>query len=384
MARRLTRKTASYHPTKLIVRPSAMPPRVLVLQGILPHYRIPFFDGLARRGYRLSVAHSGPPTQTRSSEFEEIRLPAFSFAGIHYQRRTTSLAREHDVVVIPMNPKSIGALLVSANIEKTHQIVWGHGLGRDPWMNRLRLGMAARASSVVLYDAVEIDDLVERGVPRRKIRVAPNTVDVSNAALDETIARDQFLYVGRLQERKGIEDLIGALALCERDLPSTIRVKVIGSGKHKNQLLAAVRQHGLEHRVHFAEGTTDEAFLKAEFQRSLAYVSPHHVGLGVLHSFAYGVPVITRAVARHAPEFHNVVNEVNGLLVGPTLNELGAAMTRLSVDDALSVRLGRRAFEHYTTNRTMNQMVSGMAEAIDQALAHLGASGFVPQENIAT
>ena len=69
-----------------------------------------------------------------------------------------------------------------------------------------------------------------------------------------------------------------------------------------SSLRELVRELDLESQVEFFLNF-DDFVLKSHFSNAIAYVSPGHVGLGVVHAFAYGVPVITISSFKHAPEF---------------------------------------------------------------------------------
>jgi glycosyltransferase involved in cell wall biosynthesis len=258
--------------------------------------------------------------------------------------------------------------MLSRAVPASRQVLWGHGLARNPVLNRVRLQMARRAGAVVLYDRSGIEGLLAGGVDEAVISVAPNTVSVSNAGVDADVKRTQFLFVGRLQSRKGIEEAFRAFEALVPHIAEDIRFKVIGTGEHGAALRDHARRSGISDRIEFVPATTNSTYLKTEFQRSLAYVSPAHVGLGVLHSFAYGVPVITAAQAAHAPEFYNIVHNTNGLLVGPRVEDLMEAMRTVANSPAHSIELGRRGFELYIKHRRMDQMVGAMRDVISKTI----------------
>ncbi len=110
--------------------------------------------------------------------------------------------------------------------------------------------------------------------------------------------------------------------------------------------------------------TNDPDLLRECYSRALAYVSPGHVGLGVLHSFAYGVPVVTSARANHGPEAANLRPGENCLLFDKS-TDLATRLIQLINDRAFAARLGANAYRLYSVERSMNTMVRAFKSAIE-------------------
>ena len=115
--------------------------------------------------------------------------------------------------------------------------------------------------------------------------------------------------------------------------------------------------------VKFVGPVHDQAKLGVWFSHALAYVSPGHVGLGVLHSFACGVPVITCTGRLHSVEIYNC-NDENSLVVPYTVDDVYGAMSSLYADKELQQKLSKAAYKHYWEKCTIDKMVDGIDEAI--------------------
>ena len=123
---------------------------------------------------------------------------------------------------------------------------------------------------------------------------------------------------------------------------------------------------GVGDRVLFHAGTENEEDLAKFFARAYAYVSPGHIGLGALHSFAYGVPVVTRGgqYPSQGVEIENLKAGVNSLLQD-SYAELGDALCAICNDAALRTRLGANAYRYFSTARTLDSMLDGFRRAIE-------------------
>lgn len=339
--------------------------RVLIIQECLPHYRVPLFDRLASRDdIDLTICHSGPPTSRGETAYREWIAPSLALGPLRYQPGLLRSAGRFDVVVAAFDVRwlsTLGALLLN---RKAGFVFWGLGMGRSPLANRLRLLALKKADALLLYSAVSRVPFERSGYPAERIFVAPNTIHVPNAGRNEHSRRDRFVFVGSLKPRKGVQDLLLAFERIGAGLPVGTGITIVGSGQERGPIEALCRRLGIEERVEFLGTLTSSEDLKKIFDRALAYVSPGQVGLGVLHSFAYGVPVITRRNAPHGPEVHNIMDGVNGYLYDGTIDSLARRLRGLATEPDVAERLGAVAYQHYSEKRTMNHMVQGFLETI--------------------
>jgi len=75
-------------------------------------------------------------------------------------------------------------------------------------------------------------------------------------------------------------------------MPTNTTIHIIGEGEENEYLKDLSVKLNISNRVIFYGKITNEITLKGLFRQAYAYISPGPVGLGVLHSFAYGVPVL--------------------------------------------------------------------------------------------
>lgn len=121
----------------------------------------------------------------------------------------------------------------------------------------------------------------------------------------------RLLFVGRIDERKGIETLVRALPL----LPAEATVELLGQGDTAEigRLSAIARELGVTHRVSF--GSCDRAELSARYAATDALVFPstwdEPFGLVPVEAMACATPVVASGTGGSA-EF--LVDRVNCLL----------------------------------------------------------------------
>jgi glycosyltransferase involved in cell wall biosynthesis len=344
--------------------------KVLILQGILAEYRRPVFNRLAEFA-DVAVAHSGKPSIQEGDRFREVILPQRLVGPFHVQPplaiRKLMMRADATIAMFDLGWPSyvIPALLPRAWRGSGRFILWGHRYGSRPFANRLREVFMKRADALLMYGDEHHERMFAAGIDPAKVFVAPNTMDVPNHQDFSAQPKSTILYVGRLQDRKRLELAISQFARLMPLIPPHIMFEIIGDGPPETQYKAQVAALGIQGRVRFLGRIDDNAVLAQHFSKAIAYISPGPVGLAVLHSFAFGVPVLTLRNGYHGPEFHNL--NADNSIVADTEVEFGDALNRLIVDPGLASRLGKNAYQRYANERTIDNMVCGFRRAIDGA-----------------
>lgn len=192
--------------------------------------------------------------------------------------------------------------------------------------------------------AVVYPDVLDR------VQIVPNGV-VWPAAPPAPLspADPTMLFVGRLVEGKGLEDLIAAMALVRPDY--ALRLDIVGSGStsYVAKLQALTTSLGLTAKVRWL-GTVDHAAVSLLYPRYRALVvASHHesFGLAALEALAGGLPLI----ATKAGGLQDFLSEqVADLVPRGSPRALRDAMHRVLADPvAARVRAerGRALARHY-------------------------------------
>ena len=320
-----------------------------VFAGI-PVYRFRYF---LRRWENLTHEETAPDRMRRSLLYRLLPF-AFVVAGMVSIRRH---CRRHRYDVIHVHwPFPLALLGWAAQRARPARLVttfygaelrWVKGSSL-PFARRFLAWAARRSDRVVAissYTAAEVRELAD--IP---IEVIPYTTSLP-APGAAPVARDgtgPVLFVGRLVERKGVANLVEALA---RLGPGGPRLEVIGDGPERPALEALARQLGLGDRATF-RGKVPARELQECYARAAVCVLPSVTdargdteGLGVvlLEAMNWGTPVIASRIGG-IPDI--VEDGVSGLLVPPGDPEaLAAALRRILGDRALARRLGEAGRE---------------------------------------
>ncbi len=264
------------------------------------HFGLAYGDGIAGN--------------VRAEPWRAALLPAFLAA---YARAAQEAARGADLVHAHWLPSGIAALATGKPFVVT---AWGTDVALAERVPALFRPVVSRARCVICPSHAVAGAV--RGLGARRVVVVPAGVEIPES-VGPTEDPPHVLYVGRLSEEKGVEELAEAT----RGLPRV----VVGDGPLRSLFPDAA-------------GFVSPRALGPYYERAAVVACPsHREGFGVVarEAMAHGRPVVAAAVGGLV----DVVEDgVTGLLVPPgDPRALRVAIERLLGDAPLRERLGRAA-----------------------------------------
>lgn len=168
-------------------------------------------------------------------------------------------------------------------------------------------------------------------------------------------------YVGQLEPRKRATDLIRAIGL----LPEDTRGIIVGDGKDRAALKAAIREVSVEHRVRLVGYRSDVPAQLARFHCLAVPSLEEAFGLAALEAMASGVPVI----AARSGALPEVLGEAALYHEPESPSDLARQVNRLRGDPVLRGELGARGLERAARFRPEEWMES--VEALIEQVASI-------------
>lgn len=267
-----------------------------------------------------------------------------------------------------------------ARVVTIHDLVWVHAPGTmraRTWVGeRLLMKPALRKADVVATDSNATAGALTTEFPWLKspIRtIAPGTTPLpapdgfpSLQALG--ITRPYALFVGTLEPRKNLRNLIKAYGLLPASTRSACDLVIVGgSGWKQTSLGDEVRLGGLETNVRFT-GFVDDRTLSTLYANCLFLAMPSFYegfGFPIVEAQSFGKPVLTSNTSS-MPE----VAGGSAILVDPGNPEaIASAFGRLCVDAQLRKRIAagaRRNAERFTWESHARGMLDIFEGAIGQ------------------
>ncbi len=208
--------------------------------------------------------------------------------------------------------------------------------------------------------------------PADRIRVIPHGIrplEEPSGSGARTRLRAEFearegqilvLFVGRLDETKGVPDLWEAFERAARQREDLLLV-VAGAGELASDLARRVRASGLASRVRLAGFRRDAAQLFAAADLFVLPARHEAFGIVLLEAMASGTPILATRTGG-IPEI--VEDGRTGILVAPRdTAAMGAALLRLAGDPETRHSLGRAGAERLAQCYTLERCVDRTLEA---------------------
>ena len=352
-----------------------MKPRVLLIQQVIPSYRVPIFNLLSRQVDLTVVYESGAAPKDAAFATKQVNTVRVPRIGKVYRGGLSKLTRGYDVVINSYDTPAYAVNRLGWLKRRRFGLVhWGIGVSASysspfdaPDADATFYERILRQSDACLfYSDYPAKKYAAQGWPKEKLFVAPNTVVVERD--DTPRKRDTLLFLGSLYPQKGFDELLEQYALAYRENPDLPKLVLIGDGSERARIESWIDQRGLGERISLTGAIFDDAVLGRYFSAAIACVSPNQAGLTVLKSMGCGVPYIARRNAITGGELFNIVSGVNGVLYDAP-EELKGILLDLTEHPETYMLYGANARAHYEANRKPEDIVRGFVAAVDYALA---------------
>ena len=270
--------------------------------------------------------------------------------------------------LMPALPMTMLRMSTTANVGTFHAFARsnvGYFYGRpflEPYLQHLH-----RAITV----SEPARDFVQRYFPGYPMRVIPNGIDLSiyrpglppiRHLRDENL---NILFVGRLEKRKGLGDLLRAYRAMVSRLPQS-RLIIVGDGPLRSRVESYVARHRLPNVV--LAGYVPESVKPRHYDSADIFCAPatgaESFGIVLLEALASGLPV----VATEVPGYMSVLEPGRDSITVPPKNwrELAASLVILGRDPELRRRLAeyaQRKARRYSWDLVASEVVEVYHEA---------------------
>lgn len=217
----------------------------------------------------------------------------------------------------------------------------------------LELKLLKLSNKISTVSQTNIKDLNQYRFKQHRITIIGNGVDEKVFYPDKKFKHKNryILYTGRLEERKGLFDLIKCAEYVLKKHPN-IKFILTGKGSLRNILEKKVKKMGLEKKILFFGYVTFEKLLQLYRNAYIHIIPSHYEGLPnvLLEAMSSGLPVVATNVGGN-PDV--IFSGVNGFLVSPQDPlEMAKIVIKLLDDTKLRNKIGKEARKtiekHYT------------------------------------
>ena len=274
--------------------------------------------------------------------------------------------------LMPALPMTMLRMSTAANVGTFHAFAKsnvGYYYGRrllQPYLERLHRGIAVSDPARAFFN---------RYFPDYPLAVVPNGIAVDIYRPGQSPIRHlrdenvNVLFVGRLEKRKGLGDLLRGFEFLHARVPRT-RLIIVGDGPLRGRVESFIARHRLSDVV--MAGYVPDSVLPRYYGSADIFCAPatgsESFGIVLLEAMATQLPV----VATEVPGYMSVLEPGrDSLTVRPkSWAELGAALVILARDPELRLRMGisgHQKAQGYSWTAVASQVVEIYEEALQTA-----------------
>lgn len=362
--------------------------KVGLVQRVLPNYRAPFFNALGSactEGLAVFAGQAKPsemihPADDLHNAYLTIQQNIHLFQGRFYLCLQPGLMNwlsesDPDVLIMEANPRYLSSPSAIRWMHRRNRPVIGWGLGAPSISGGLqarfrqwqRKHFLQKFDSLITYSQAGAAEYSQLGFPEDRIFVAANAVTPRPEHL-MPVRRDirpgdkvRLLYVGRLQERKNIDNLIRACG----ELPDALQPEliIVGDGPARDALAALAEQH--YPNATFTGALYGDALTK-QFINADLFVLPGTGGLAIQQAMSYGLPVIA---AEADGTQQDLVRPENGWQIPPNDTQALRHTLKTALSNIEELRKkGEQSYRIVCDEINLEQMVAVFVNTLNRSI----------------
>lgn len=372
--------------------------RLLIVQPYIPEYRVPLFrlmkHALEQQGIEMKIAaavsaknNAGRGDMSDESEIDFVlktRIITFRGRDIIFRRLAPVITDyKPDFVIAEQVVKNIEIypILLRRLLGSPLKLAfWGQGRSfseRQPaWLAGMKQVLTKRGDWFFAYTKEGAETVIHHGFPSNEVTVLNNSTDTFSLRRDlEKITSREIiefqhslgltpgvtgLFLGGIDQRKGIDFLLEATKFIQRKLPN-FRLLVAGEGSESWKVRDFENAGGPVRFLGRVNGFKKALSLKC----ADALLVPEWIGLVALDSLVSGCPIITTSKPTHSPEFQYLTQDQNCLVSDWNVEAYAALVVETFAENKLLSKLAKNGIEessHYSIENMADHFVGGITQ----------------------
>jgi L-malate glycosyltransferase len=372
-----------------------MKKKVLIIQQILPEYRVAFFALLKTELEKCSISLEliyGDGNLDSDTNNDPALPWAMRIANrsigigklkLNWQPLIKYLGDKDLIIVEKANKLLLNYyIIVARKFWKNRLGFWGHGrnLQADAQSpgNRINRLFLKKCDWWWAYTNSVKDFLVQHRYPPSRITVVQNSIDTHALRMQLAEVNESeinslkkqlgitsihtAIFCGRMYTEKRLNFILETCYLVKSKIPE-FHMIFIGSGPDSELVKKASASFNW---IHYQGAMTGRERVKY-FKLASVQLMPGIVGLGILDSFALETPIITTNHSQHSPEIEYLENNINGIITKNTLEDYSETVTdTLKTNKYLNLVEGCiHSAKEYTIERMVENFKTGIISCLN-------------------
>ena len=219
-------------------------------------------------------------------------------------------------------------ILVYAKIMKKKVYAWGHGLIHrisNPFLRSYLKFFYKNLDGLFIYSEYNSKFIIDLGMNKDRIYPIHNSLDTkvqtkfyenikASSIYHNHFSNDNpvVIYIGRLQKRKKLDQLVDAIKLLS-SRGIKYNLVVVGGIEDDNEIVKYARNKNIDDQIWFYGSCYDEEKISELIYNASVCVCPAAIGLTSIHSLSYGTPVVSNDnFDKQMPECYSIRDGVTG------------------------------------------------------------------------
>jgi glycosyltransferase involved in cell wall biosynthesis len=174
-----------------------------------------------------------------------------------------------------------------------------------------KLVIFRRVSAAVTFTRAVAEELIALGLSKDRVFISKVGINFSDI-LHLSVPSKEYdcIFLGRIEERKGILDLLSVWTqiVSKGDMEKELKLAVVGTGSSLYHVIEIVKEKKLERHVDVLGDIRDEASKYCILKSSRIYVLPswgEGFSIGILEALACGLPVVCYDLPTLVETYHD-------------------------------------------------------------------------------
>jgi glycosyltransferase involved in cell wall biosynthesis len=368
--------------------------KVVIVQRTLKFYRVRFYNLLKEKceqhGIQLVFIYGPDDTMTFNDADLDwgIKIKNHSinlFGRKLYYQPILQHSKNADLIIVEQASKLLinYYLWIQNLLGRKRLAFWGHGIdfstnrsnGISEFVKKL---MTKNVRWFFGYTDLSRKVLERGGFPAARITTVYNTIDVENflqakkewnkerliqvKSLLGVEGENICLFIGGMYKEKKLDFLLESAARV-REVIQDFNIIFIGDGEEKGSVLKSAAENQWVHYL----GRKNDLEKIPYFLMSKLLLVPGSVGLAVIDSFVFGVPLVTTNGESHGPEIDYLESSRNGIMTANNVADYSSAIIRLLRDEQYRSNLidgCKQSAGKYTMGKMVDNFYGGLRNAL--------------------